>query len=101
MPDVTRRTLAAAAGLIGTGLATAAAQQPPELRAVVAGGKVEVPPLLAPTEAEGEPANRDPAARRLGIHRQLLHTKLARLDPSGNRTSPVGSADAAVAPNEK
>ena len=67
MPDVTRRTLAAAAGLIGTGLATSAAQQPPELRAAVAGGKVEVPPLLAPTEAEGEPANRDPAARRLGI----------------------------------
>ena len=67
MPDVTRRTLAAAAGLIGTGFATAAAQQPPELRAAVASGKVEVPPLLAPTEAEGEPANRDPAGRRLGI----------------------------------
>ena len=45
--------------------------------------------------------NRAEAARRLGIHRQLLHTKLARLDLSGSRTLPVGSADAEDAANEK
>ena len=40
--------------------------------------------------------NRTEAARRLGIHRQLLHTKLRRygLDPSGNRTDVGGAADA-------
>ncbi len=45
--------------------------------------------------------NRAEAARRLGIHRQLLHAKLARLDPSGNRTPPVGPADGEGTPNEK
>ena len=45
--------------------------------------------------------NRAEAARRLGIHRQLLHTKLARLDLSGSRTPPVGSADAENSTNEK
>ncbi len=42
--------------------------------------------------------NRAETARRRGIHRQLLH---ARLDPSGNRTPPVGSADGEGTPNEK
>jgi two-component system NtrC family response regulator len=39
--------------------------------------------------------NRAEAARRLGIHRQLLYEKLRRLDldPSGNRTPYVGKTD--------
>ncbi len=45
--------------------------------------------------------NRAEAARRLGIHRQLLHAKLARLDLSGSRTPAVASADAENAANEK
>ena len=37
--------------------------------------------------------NRAEAARRLGIHRQLLYEKMRRygLEPSGNRTGGVGS----------
>jgi two-component system NtrC family response regulator len=39
--------------------------------------------------------NRSEAARRLGIHRQLLHEKLRRygLDPSAIRTGGVGDPD--------
>ena len=39
--------------------------------------------------------NRAEAARRLGIHRQLLYEKMRRagLDPSESRTDPVGKAD--------
>jgi len=37
--------------------------------------------------------NRAEAARRLGIHRQLLHTKLKQLEPSANRTPGVAEAD--------
>ncbi len=39
--------------------------------------------------------NRTEAARRLGIHRQLLHTKLRRygLEPSANRTPAVADPD--------
>lgn len=42
--------------------------------------------------------NRSEAARRLGIHRQLLHEKLRRyaIDPSGNRTDDVGTPDDTV-----
>jgi len=40
--------------------------------------------------------NRSEAARRLGIHRQLLHEKLRRygIELSGNQTDAVGSSDA-------
>ncbi len=37
--------------------------------------------------------NRSEAARRLGIHRQLLHEKLRRYGLSGSRTDSVGEAD--------
>ncbi len=39
--------------------------------------------------------NRAEAARRLGIHRQLLHEKIKRhgLDASGKRTDSVGTPD--------
>ena len=39
--------------------------------------------------------NRSEAARRLGIHRQLLHEKLRRygIELSGNQTDTVGSSD--------
>ena len=39
--------------------------------------------------------NRSEAARRLGIHRQLLHEKMRRygIELSENRTPPVGNAD--------
>ena len=39
--------------------------------------------------------NRSEAARRLGIHRQLLHEKLRRyaMDLSGNQTDGVGTSD--------
>ena len=39
--------------------------------------------------------NRAEAARKLGIHRQLLYEKMRRygLDVSGNRTEPVAKAD--------
>ncbi len=39
--------------------------------------------------------NRSEAARRLGIHRQLLHEKMRRygIELSENRTAPVGNAD--------
>ena len=42
--------------------------------------------------------NRSEAARRLGIHRQLLHEKLRRyvIDPSDNRTDPVGQPDGPI-----
>jgi DNA-binding NtrC family response regulator len=51
-------------------------------------------------EATG--GNRAEAARRLGMHRQLLYEKLRRLDPgaSGIRTVTVGEDDAAT-PDEK
>ncbi len=68
----------------------------------------DLPTALARLEAEmirralaASRGNRAEAARRLGIHRQLLHTKLARLDLSGNRTPSVGSADGESVPNEK
>ncbi len=61
----------------------------------------DLPTALARLEAEmirraliASRGNRAEAARRLGIHRQLLHTKLARLEASGIRTAPVGTADA-------
>ncbi len=43
--------------------------------------------------------NRSEAARKLGIHRQLLHEKLRRygIEPSGNRTGDVGTPDVAGA----
>ena len=41
---------------------------------------------------EDSGGNRSEAARRLGIHRQLLHEKLRRyeIDLSGNQTGGVG-----------
>jgi len=46
--------------------------------------------------------NRSEAARRLGIHRQLLHEKLRRYDLSGSRTDLVGEADdPEVSPQKK
>ena len=61
-----------------------------------------LPEALARLEAamirralEGAGGNRAAAARTLGIHRQLLHEKLRRLDAaSGIRTEGVGTADA-------
>jgi len=60
----------------------------------------ELPAALARLEAEmirralrASGGNRAEAARRLGIHRQLLHTKLARLDLSGERTPSVRTTD--------
>ena len=60
----------------------------------------DLPVALARVEAEmirraleASRGNRAEAARRLGIHRQLLHTKLARLEASANRTGPVLDAD--------
>ncbi len=69
MPDVTRRALATAAGLIGAGFATASAQQvqPPDLGGRAVDGKVELPPLSAPTEVQSPTPNRDPVAKRLGV----------------------------------
>ena len=68
----------------------------------------DLPTALTRLEAEmirralaASGGNRAEAARRLGIPRQLLHTKLARLDLSGNRTAVVGSTDAPDASNEK
>jgi len=61
----------------------------------------DLPTALARLEAEmirraldASHGNRAEAARRLGIHRQLLHTKLTRLEASASRTGPVVSADA-------
>ncbi len=60
----------------------------------------DLPTALARLEAEmirralaASRGNRAEAARRLGIHRQLLHTKLARLESSGLRTHAVGTTD--------
>ncbi len=61
----------------------------------------DLPTALARLEAEmirraldASRGNRAEAARRLGIHRQLLHTKLTRLEASASRTAPVVNADA-------
>jgi len=61
----------------------------------------DLPAALARLEAEmirralaASGGNRAEAARRLGIHRQLLHTKLTRQGMSGDRTPAVGRADA-------
>ncbi len=61
----------------------------------------DLPAALARLEAEmirraldASRGNRAEAARRLGIHRQLLHTKLTRLEASASRTAPVVNADA-------
>jgi two-component system NtrC family response regulator len=47
--------------------------------------------------------NRAEAARALGIHRQLLYTKMKRygLDASEERTDGVGKADEPTGPSEK
>ena len=62
----------------------------------------DLPTALARLEAEmirraldASGGNRAEAARHLGIHRQLLHTKLARLEASAMRTAGVVNADAA------
>ncbi|MBV8914789.1 MAG: sigma-54-dependent Fis family transcriptional regulator, partial [Acetobacteraceae bacterium] len=43
--------------------------------------------------------NRTEAARQLGIHRQLLHTKLMRMEASAPRTDGVGTSDAHEGPS--
>jgi DNA-binding NtrC family response regulator len=60
----------------------------------------DLPTALARVEAEmirralvASGGNRSEAARRLGIHRQLLHAKLARLQASEGRTGHVANAD--------
>jgi len=60
----------------------------------------ELPAALARLEAEMirralalSGGNRAEAARRLGIHRQLLHTKLKQPELSGNRTASVAEPD--------
>jgi two-component system NtrC family response regulator len=62
----------------------------------------DLPTAVARLEAEmirralaAADGNRAEAARRLGIHRQLLYEKLRRLglEPSGNRTDGVGNPD--------
>ncbi len=97
-----RHTVVSAADLDFLGVPMPAA---PEAAEWLAG---DLPTALARLEAAmvrralaASGGNRAEAARRLGIHRQLLHTKLARLDLSGSRTPPVGSADGEKAANEK
>jgi len=60
----------------------------------------DLPGALARLEVEmirraliASDGNRTEAARRLGIHRQLLHTKLKQLELSGQRTPSVSEAD--------
>ena len=60
----------------------------------------DLPGALARLEVEmirrallASDGNRTEAARRLGIHRQLLHTKLKQLEVSGERTPGVSEAD--------
>jgi DNA-binding NtrC family response regulator len=55
--------------------------------------RLETAMIRAALDATG--GNRAEAARRLGIHRQLLYEKLRRygLEPSGNRTDDVGNPD--------
>ncbi len=55
--------------------------------------RLEAAMIRRALEAAG--GNRTEAARRLGIHRQLLYEKLRRygMEPSGNRTEGVGEAD--------
>ena len=71
MADVTRRSiLAASAGVSAAGLvggATAADNQPVGLTGSVRDGKVELPPLQAPSEGESKLSNREPPAKRLGV----------------------------------
>ena len=82
----------------------APAPSPPDVADWLAG---DLPTALVRLEAAmirralaASRGNRAEAARRLGIHRQLLHAKLARLDLSGSWTPRVGSADGEKAANE-
>jgi DNA-binding NtrC family response regulator len=56
--------------------------------------------MLIPRAFARSAGNRAEAARILGIHRQLLYTKMKRygLDTSEDRTEGVGEADALQAP---
>ncbi len=57
-----------ALGLAGLGIgAAAAAEQPKELFGSVAGGKVTLPNLSAPSEVPGEIPTPDPVQKRLGV----------------------------------
>ncbi len=69
MPPISRRGLigATAAGLTTLAAAAQAADQPPALLGKVAGGQVTLPPLMAPTDAEGSVPKLDPIDRRLGV----------------------------------
>ncbi len=78
MADLTRRTLfgttsalaggaLAGAALVGTANAGTPQQEPPALRGSVQNGNVSLPPLHAPSEANGDPANPLPPGKRLGV----------------------------------
>ena len=71
MSDVTRRTLIAAAGTAtAAGLvapAAAAEEQKPAFFGGAKDGKVEMPPLHAPSEGGEKLPNREPPAKRLGV----------------------------------
>lgn len=71
MADLTRRhILAATAGASAVGVigaAGAAEEQPAKLFGSVNDGRVELPPLHAPSEGVGAVLNREPPAKRLGV----------------------------------
>ena len=74
MTDLTRRTLFGTTALLAAGAAAAATppmgpgqQEPGALRGAVQDGHVSLPPLHAPSEANGEVPNPMPPSRRLGI----------------------------------
>ncbi len=71
MDPLTRRTLlGAGAGVAGAALLSAQAgseQEPPALRGAVSQGKVTLPPLHNPSDANGPVPNPDPVNKRLGV----------------------------------
>ncbi len=79
--------------LLGGDPDDAAPADPPDLDLPTAVARLETSMIRRALAASG--GRRAEAARRLGIHRQLLYEKLRRygLEPSGNRTEDVGKAD--------
>nr|WP_321986290.1 Gfo/Idh/MocA family oxidoreductase [uncultured Lichenicoccus sp.] len=69
MTDLTRRTLFGTSALLAASAAAAAAarREPDALRGAVEDGRVSLPPLHAPSEANGEVPNLLPPGKRLGI----------------------------------
>jgi len=72
MPPLTRRTLVGSttAGLAGLGLlgqAQAAEADPTNLRGIVTGDQVSLPPLDNPADQSGKVSQLDPFGKRLGV----------------------------------